>query len=681
MKDKRILNSTGVRRLHIPSELLVMESEESSLEQFEDEASEHDPSLHLPTFDTLPTSDDGAFSIPTPGGSDLIDISEASHTSKGSFNVSSPKGSFEISDGPWKHLSARTVQNSVRNVLGRSRNVSNYITDNNYDKDGDDDDNVAMEQFMPLHIARPQPISENDRCITPQSWKTAEAMTLPLTPNRGFGKKFPSAPVSPMSPMSKVSLRTARSETYFHTYKADPMIPPNPVPPFVVVHSTGHAFVKVTPKGNNLSDGFFDEDQRSTSSSTVSWRSCLQPIAMLVTGGILFLAVVTVAAGLIKARQDESREADHPSATPAVFSNVEFPTAEPFSIPTGVGNDGKEVIKIPYEETFVPTEATTRPPRTFPPTRIESGESYPTIYPTSLPDNFLSSLAPSLEENAPWNNYVLGLLAQFSPDTFEELDDPDSPQFKALKFLSIEMAQEDPTFYSQDSSLQRFALLCFWFATGGNDWKNNASWLDAGSSECTWEGITCDGENYVTDLYFAENDLIGSIPPEIKLLKNLQTLSLPGNLLGGRLPAALAESKELLELNVSRNSLTGSLPEQFGSLDLLRTLDVSQNSLTGTVPTTLGQMINLEVLNLCANDFSGSIPSQIGSLSFLQSLNVGENQGMTGVVPEAICDLGSLVARGNPPDVVVDCSVQCECCAPCCGDSNQSQSLQSCCEP
>ena len=69
--------------------------------------------------------------------------------------------------------------------------------------------------------------------------------------------------------MSRMSVRTARSETYYHTYEADPASKPSPVPPFVVVHTTGHALVKVTPRSNDLLEDFIDEDQGSTTSSTV----------------------------------------------------------------------------------------------------------------------------------------------------------------------------------------------------------------------------------------------------------------------------------------------------------------------------------------------------------------------------------------------------------------------------
>lgn len=661
-------------RTRVSSDLMVTEDETSSLEQFEDEISQDDPSIHFPTFDSAPIlsdGDEGEFSIPTPLASGLIDLSETSLTSKGSYHgIVLPEDPFVQVERPLAFLSDRTIQNSVRKVLDHSASFLKRFPDRNGEI-GDE-----TEPFRPPHLAKPHVVTDDDRCITPQSWQTELYSRMPNSPDRRFNIKFPSAPASPMSPMSKVSLRTARSETYFHTYEADPKAPPKPVPPFVVVHNTGHAFVKVTPRGNDLKEDFIDEEEQSTTSSLLSWKSFLQPIVMLVAGGVVILAAVTVAAGLLKSRQDKTGPISPPSFAPTGFSNEEFPTSEPF-LNQGAENVEDQVVKVPYQETTVPTQVTTRPPRTLPPSVLEGNENDPPSFP---PSSLFTSSVPSSEESFPWNNYVIGLLSVESPETFEKFQDTDSPQYKALKWLSMEMSQEEGTIsFSQESSLQRFGLLCFWYATGGSDWKSGAGWLNTGSNECSWEGITCDNSQSVIAMTFVANDLTGSLPIEIKLLKNLQTVALSQNSIGGRLPAALAENLELEELNVSYNSLTGSLPEEYGGLDLLRTLDVSQNGLTGTIPSAFGSMVNLEVLNLCANDFSGSIPSQMGSLSFLQSLNLGRNERMFGIVPEAVCDLGSSISRGAPPEVVVDCSLECECCVQCCDSTIQPRSVEGCC--
>jgi hypothetical protein len=481
-----------------------------------------------------------------------------------------------------------------------------------------------------------------------------------------------------------MSVRTARSETYYHTYETDLSAKSSPVPPFVVVHSTGHALVKVKHRSNNLPENFIDEDQGSTTSSNLSFRSWCRLSTIVVTAGLVVLASVTVAAGLIKARHDSSAPMEmvgEPSSAPQdVPTNGVFPVSEPSAtlwtddhvVP---GNDG--VVKLPYQETSSPSEEEeqTRPPRTVSPSLANDTSLEPTVAPKSE----TPSSAPSAEEDIPWNNYVIGLLAAESPDTFSNLDDNQSSQYKALKWLSLEMASEDTIVYNQDSSLQKFGLLCFWFATGGSNWNDNTGWLTPGVNECSWTGVTCDNTNTVIALEFVENGLQGSIPQEIKLIKYLQALVLPLNSIKGSLPPALSEMSELVDLNLSGNQLTGPLPPVYGSLDMLHVLDVSGNALTGNIPPSIGSMGNLEVLNFCSNDFVGSVPSEIGALTYLRKLNLGRNGALSGTMPDSVCELGSAVARSALMEVIVDCSVECECCMQCCDRSNEEGSKGECC--
>ena len=51
--------------------------------------------------------------------------------------------------------------------------------------------------------------------------------------------------------------------------------------------------------------------------------------------------------------------------------------------------------------------------------------------------------------------------------------------------------------------------------------KKKSGWLDLSQSECDWFGVTCNDENIVTALALFNNNLSGSIPTEIGLLKSL----------------------------------------------------------------------------------------------------------------------------------------------------------------
>ncbi|KAL7490391.1 hypothetical protein ACHAWT_000019, partial [Skeletonema menzelii] len=143
---------------------------------------------------------------------------------------------------------------------------------------------------------------------------------------------------------------------------------------------------------------------------------------------------------------------------------------------------------------------------------------------------------------------------------------------------------------------QLYALKAFYFATNGDSWDINSGWLDSSQSECDWFGVTCDDENIVTSLDLGNNNLSGSIPTEIGLLKSLEYLYL------------------------YTHQLTGTIPSEIGLMENLTVLDLYNNQLNGTIPSEIGLMENLEKLDLAVNDLTGTIPSEIGLMKNLSEL-------------------------------------------------------------
>ena len=92
------------------------------------------------------------------------------------------------------------------------------------------------------------------------------------------------------------------------------------------------------------------------------------------------------------------------------------------------------------------------------------------------------------------------------------------------------------------------------------------------------------------------------------------------------------------KLNLENNQLTGSIPPEIGNLTNLRYLNLSQNQLTGSIPPEIGNLTNLTGLYLNDNGLTGLIPSEIGNLTNLKYLRLFHNQ-LTGEIPESICDL------------------------------------------
>ncbi len=612
---------------------------------------------------------------------------------------------------------------------------------------------------------------------TSQPQATLQPSALCPFPSHHVG----SSPVSPVSPSrSRISNRTSvctpRSETYFHTYETNLEAPTSQVPPFVVVHRTGHAIVKITPKGATFAISrqrtLYEEDTGSITSN-LPCRVWFRPIIMMIMVGIVILGAVTVAAGVIKSREIEQVDNGPESMTPPrggslsspsvpvgvqpvgnpqsqvppnddngdfgidldpgeprpqapsiapADSGVSFPTKEPESgasplspADLDVPNDDNEtsptdgVVKLPYEETsspaFVPPTRPPRPPQPVPtappspPQGDDSAVSLPSPPPTFIPPT-LPIIAPVLPSSAsptgvatsfpsspptveqvPWSSYVIGLISTRSPHSFAELDDPSSPQYQGLKWISLDLSEGAG--YDSNQSLQRWAMATLYFATQGESWSDNTAWLTT-SHECNWYGASCDESYHLTALDLDSNNLEGKLPVELDLLVDLQFLVLSKNKISGTLSPSYSKIDHLQEFTLSDNKLTGSIPWEYSNWDLLATLDLSQNELTGIIPSELGEMNSLVSLNLCSNGLTGTIPARLGELIYLNSLQLGNNQLM-GEVPEQVCDNvkdSIQIAREATAHVVVDCLVGCSCCnGGCCEAANGSNGGYSVTQP
>ncbi|CAN6561064.1 unnamed protein product [Malus baccata var. baccata] len=133
---------------------------------------------------------------------------------------------------------------------------------------------------------------------------------------------------------------------------------------------------------------------------------------------------------------------------------------------------------------------------------------------------------------------------------------------------------------------------------------------------CSWEGITCNPEGWVTHLLLPLKGLDGVIFTSSSSLANLTHLT---------------------HLNLSRNSLHGSLENNlFESLNHLEILDLSYNLLSGELPLSL-KSGNIRTLDLSSNRFHGPIPSSFFMHAWnLTSFNVSNN-AFSRYIPSSIC--------------------------------------------
>ncbi len=211
------------------------------------------------------------------------------------------------------------------------------------------------------------------------------------------------------------------------------------------------------------------------------------------------------------------------------------------------------------------------------------------------------------------------------------------------------------------------ALVDLYNSTGGDNWTNNAGWLEGPVS--VWHGITLDGtgtrifaiglsgnnltgsipssiENLtaLTSLDLSSNKLTGSIPSSIGNLTNLEAIALGSNQLTDTIPSSIGNLSSLSsDLDLSSNQLTGSIPSSIGNLTALIYLDLSSNQLTDSIPSSIGNLTNLFTIYLNNNQLTGSIPSGIGNaVRSLIFMNLSNNQ-LSGIIPSTIGNLGGMI--------------------------------------
>jgi hypothetical protein len=126
------------------------------------------------------------------------------------------------------------------------------------------------------------------------------------------------------------------------------------------------------------------------------------------------------------------------------------------------------------------------------------------------------------------------------------------------------------------------------------------------------------------NLFLYDNQLTGSIPPELGNLGSLQRMHLYDNLLTGSIPPELANPMIMWELGLNGNQLSGSIPPELGSSQLW-TLYLYNNQLTGSIPPELGDMTTLHTLHLRSNMLSGDIPVEFENLTELSSFSITWN--------------------------------------------------------
>jgi Leucine-rich repeat (LRR) protein len=146
----------------------------------------------------------------------------------------------------------------------------------------------------------------------------------------------------------------------------------------------------------------------------------------------------------------------------------------------------------------------------------------------------------------------------------------ESPQQRALAWIN-----SDARNWTNSRRLQRWTLYVIYESLRGASWNSSQGWLTE-TAECSWEHVTCEGENVVA-LSLNENGLEGRISEELGLLTYLESLDLGLNALSGSLPSALSGLSNFLHFRLIDNDLTGTFPSVLMNLKNLTTFDAANN--------------------------------------------------------------------------------------------------------
>ncbi|MDR2563747.1 MAG: hypothetical protein LBC98_07375 [Prevotellaceae bacterium] len=214
------------------------------------------------------------------------------------------------------------------------------------------------------------------------------------------------------------------------------------------------------------------------------------------------------------------------------------------------------------------------------------------------------------------------------------------------------------------------ALVTIFELTGGNNWTDNAGWLEAPLEE--WSGVSLENNRVITldlqgkslsgtippeighldeltALYLAGNSLTGNIPDNLMYLSKLVIMYLNDNQLSGSIPSNLFAMDSLQIVHLEGNQLTGAIPDHYATPSRLQEIYLSYNNLTGSIPAELGDLQELSTIEIIGNSLSGSIPSELGNAPKLFLLDLSENN-LTGSIPGALGlapELTIFVLAGN----------------------------------
>lgn len=251
------------------------------------------------------------------------------------------------------------------------------------------------------------------------------------------------------------------------------------------------------------------------------------------------------------------------------------------------------------------------------------------------------TMSPSL---APTSISTEILLAAVELSGADVLADRESPQLKAVAWMSTFDEVYTQGLDHQDFE-QRYAFVVMYFSFQGESWLNQEQWLTPLLHECEWStGIFCESSvsgSPVLGFDATRNNLQGTIPFEIGLLRSCEFYRIGKNSIEGVIPDSIGDMTSLGSVAMSNNMLTGPIPTSLANVRDLKLLDLSNNQLNSSIPVELCNLQFLRTATLKNNRLTGSLVESISNLTSIVTLDLRNNQ-LSGTVPVSLDSIESL---------------------------------------
>jgi len=165
------------------------------------------------------------------------------------------------------------------------------------------------------------------------------------------------------------------------------------------------------------------------------------------------------------------------------------------------------------------------------------------------------------------------------------LNDPSSPQSKALCWMITEDQFFDQLSTCDGTVLQRYVLILFLYELlPSSDFVSLAS-----KPTCDWDCVVCDPEKkFVKKIVAPNKNLSGTLVTELSLLMSLEEIDLSNNELKGSIdPSIFTFLPSLQKFNVANNGLVGSIPKTLLEISGIKQVTLSDNKLVGSFSTDI----------------------------------------------------------------------------------------------